>query len=360
MHPFSRLNRSSNSARLEATESMKLLNSIDIDTPWGIRSFELRQGDVTELGFAVNLLMLSAVESDFYPLTGTVINALKSKLGISIERLSEKPEFACTEPSGRIWVSDVIDPSRIGRIMCLEVQYGGANATKIVRQAFRSLPMLEARGFVLETICLPVLGSGAHGLPTEELLPAILDGAQWALRVLRSADRICFAEINPERASMMSDAMDDVLGRIKVVAARGTVVEAVRTEISSQLETLIETDYDAIRVAERLRRAISEGSRSADIGMAGRWLREFVVAKVLFPDDIKKMTPFEIMQGLRKRLVAEWVICYLNLLHAFGNESAHHKTQITQPSEIEDRDLAVCLFAIQRVLDFWFEWQPSK
>jgi hypothetical protein len=339
---------------------MKLLNSIDIDTPWGIRSFELRQGDVTDLGFAVDLLMISAVESDFYPLSGTVISALKSRLGISIGRLSEEPEFTFNEPSGRIWVSSVIDPCRIGRIMCLEIHYGGANASEIMRQAFRSLPMLEGRGLLFETICLPVLGSGAHGLPTEELLPAILDGAQWALRVLRSADRICFAEINSERANMMSEAMDDVLGRIKVVAAKGTVVEAVRTEISSQLEKLIATDYNAVRVAERLRRAISEGSRSADIGMAGRWLREFVVAKVLFPDDIKKMTPFEIMQGLRKQLVAEWVICYLNLLHAFGNESAHHKTQITHPPEIEGHDLAVCLFAIQRILDFWLAWQLPK
>jgi hypothetical protein len=94
--------------------------------------------------------------------------------------------------------------------------------------------------------------------------------------------------------------------------------------------------------------------------MAGRLLREFVVAKVLFPEDIKKMTPFEVMQGLRKQQVAEWVICYLTLLHAFGNEAAHHKTQDTHPSEIGNHDLAVCLFAIQRVLDFWFGWRSPK
>jgi hypothetical protein len=66
------------------------------------------------------------------------------------------------------------------------------------------------------------------------------------------------------------------------------------------------------------------------------------------------LTPFETMQGLRKQLVAEWVISYLNLLHAFGNEAAHHKMQSTHPPEIDSHDLTVCLFAIQRVLDFWF------
>ena len=48
-------------------------------------------------------------------------------------------------------------------------------------------------------------------------------------------------------------------------------------------------------------------------------------------------------------------IVHMDMLHAFGNESAHHKTQNTHPAEIAGDDLAVCLFAIQRVLDFWFE-----
>jgi hypothetical protein len=197
-------------------------------------------------------------------------------------------------------------------------------------------------------------------LIVEDMLRPILDGAQWALRVLQSADRICFAEINGERANKMSDAMDDVLGRVKVSVASGALVEAVRLEIRNQLEKLDATDYQASRVVERLRKAISEESRSADVGMAGRLLREYVVAHILFPDNTKKMTPFETMQGLRKQLVAEWVISYLNLLHAFRNEAAHHKTQNTHPPQIDGHDLAVCLFAIQRVLDFWFGLRSPK
>ena len=154
--------------------------------------------------------------------------------------------------------------------------------------------------------------------------------------------------------------MDDVLGRVKVTIAKGVLVEAIRKEIHDQLEKLNATDTHAGKIVERLRRAISDGSRSADVGMAGRLLREYVVAQVLSPEDTKKMTPFETMQGLRKKLIAEWVICYLSLLHAFGNETAHHKTQNTHPPEIDADDLAACLFAIQRVLDFWFGWKSPK
>ena len=339
---------------------MERLNSIDIDTQWGVRSFELWYGDVTNLDFTVDLLVISAVGSDFSPLSGTVIGALSNRLGISVERLSTEPELEFIQPLGHLWVSKIVDPNRIGRIMCVEIPYGGINASQIVQQAFCSLPMLEARGLLLKTICLPVLGTGGHGLITEGVLRPILDGAQWALRVLKLANRICFVEINLERANKMSDAMDDVLGRVKVTVAKGVLVEAIRTEIRDQLERLDATDNQAGKIVERLRKAISDGSRSADVGMAGRLLREYVVAQVLSPEDIKKMTPFETMQGLRKKLIAEWVICYLSLLHAFGNETAHHKTQNTYPPEIDGDDLAACLFAIQRVLDFWFGWRSPK
>jgi hypothetical protein len=243
--------------------------------------------------------------------------------------------------------------------MCLQIPYGGFNAGQIVQQAFRSLPMLEAQGVALKAISLPVLGTGGHGLNIEDVLRPILDGAQWALRVLQSAERICFVEINRQRAHQMSEAMDDVLRRVRVTVAKGELVGAIRTEIGHQIEKLDTPEYQAGKVVERLRRAIAEGGRSADVGMVGRLLREYVISHLLFPEDTKKMTPFETMQRLRTKLVAEWVISYLNLLHVFGNESAHHKTQDTHPPEIEGRDLVVCLFAIQRVLDFWFGLQSK-
>jgi hypothetical protein len=70
------------------------------------------------------------------------------------------------------------------------------------------------------------------------------------------------------------------------------ISRTIRTEIRDLLEKLDATDNQAGRVVERLRKAISDGSRSADVGMAGRLLREYVVAHILSPEDTKKMTPF--------------------------------------------------------------------
>ena len=171
---------------------MELLNSIDIYTPSGVRSFELWNGDLTSLGFAVDLLMISAVGAQFSPFSNTVIGSLSRSLGISVSQLSKEPDFDFLHAQGRLWVSKIVEPKRIARLMCVEITYGGVNAAQIVRQAFRILPTLEASGLPLRTICLPVLGAGLHGLTASDVLPPILEGAQWALNVLKSTDRIRF------------------------------------------------------------------------------------------------------------------------------------------------------------------------
>jgi hypothetical protein len=341
-------------------EAMTLLNSIEIYTQSGIRTFELLNDDLTKLDFPVDLLIISAVGSHFSPWNNTVIGTLFQELGVSVADHSVEPEMEFIRPAGRIWVSRPIDPRRIHRLMCVEIPHGGSNADEIVRQSFRILPALETAALPLKTICLPVLRAGLHGLHVSNVIPPIIEGAQWALRVLKATDRICFVEISSKRANAMSVAMDDVLGRVSVAVPTGGLVELILTEISKQIANLDIADDGAGKVAERISKAISQSSRSADVGMAGRLLREFVLAHVLSPADIKKLNPYETTLELRKIMVAEWVIGYLNLLHAFGNEAAHHKTQNTTPIEIDGYDLGICLFAIQRVLDFWFDWRARR
>ena len=94
-----------------------------------------------------------------------------------------------------------------------------------------------------------------------------------------------------------------------LLSLMGKFVEGIQFAIRGQLQKLNLSDHGADKVAERLHKAISEGGRSADVGMAGRMLREFIIAHVLSPADIKKLTPYETVQELRKLLIAEWVIC---------------------------------------------------
>ncbi len=63
---------------------MSLINSIEIDTNSGYRSFELHQGDITQLGFPVDGMVVSAYAGGYTSLPGTVLGALHDK-GVSIK-----------------------------------------------------------------------------------------------------------------------------------------------------------------------------------------------------------------------------------------------------------------------------------
>jgi hypothetical protein len=124
---------------------MTMINTVDVDTRWGYRSFELWNADITNLGFAIDLLIISAVGSGLWPMDGTVIGALSSRLAISNEQLREEREFDFIQPLN-LWGSSKIASMQIHRIMCVHIPPGETNITQMVEQAVLVLPILEARG----------------------------------------------------------------------------------------------------------------------------------------------------------------------------------------------------------------------
>ena len=216
---------------------------------------------------------------------------------------------------------------------------------------------MEAREVELETICLPVLGTGGHGLNPEELVEPILQGALTAIRTVESLKRIFFVEIDEERAVRMSHAMDKVLGRVSVALARGELVDAIRSEAEMRLQQLEEIDRGpgAAETITSLRDALSTSAHSSELGIAARRLAEHVLAGMLSSNGGKRSL-YEQIELVRQLPVAPWIVSYLTVLRIFGNEAAHHKSEKLYPSALSSDDLALCLFAIQRVLDFWIAW----
>ena len=58
---------------------MALINFIEIETRSGYRSFEIHKGDITNLGFKVDMIGVSAYSGDYFPKQGTVIRAFYEK-----------------------------------------------------------------------------------------------------------------------------------------------------------------------------------------------------------------------------------------------------------------------------------------
>ncbi|SRR5258706_6290861 len=193
-------------------------------------------------------------------MSGTVVGALLRQLGISVEQLSKDPELEIFLPLGRLWVSKVVTPNLIGRIMCVEIPLGGSGADQIVQQAFRSLPMLEARGLPLNSICLPVLGTGLARLNVEDLLRPILDGAQWALRILKSLDRVKLVRMRDQQMAKYFIYENWTHDRARVHKGEcgycndGRGTQAGSSPRNGKWHGPLERD-DAFRLATRLRRA---------------------------------------------------------------------------------------------------------
>jgi hypothetical protein len=342
--------------------STELLNQLDIDTRWGYRTFELWHGDITKLTFPIDLLLIAQPgKNPAYSLH----RSLKSELGISVHALKETQELDFVQPLG-VWVSQKTGNEKIKRIMCMEI-IPDSTAPKKIKDAFLIFPILNARGIELGTICLPILGAGGIGLKADDVIRPILDGSYWALTNIEQANRVCFVDIAYEKASKMSKAMDDVLGRVQLTIAKGEDANRLRTFISNAIDKATAIDPDISKIASDIRAAIRPEGRSVQVGNAGRQLSEYILKQILpapakqsLFDRIERavaVSDVENIDNLKSSPAATWMNAYFHLLRLFGNEASHHEKSERIPPAIQDKDLILVLLAIERVLAFWVAWR---
>jgi hypothetical protein len=341
------------------------LNQLYVDTRWGYRSFELWHGDITKLNFTINLLLTAQPGRQR---AHSLQRSLKSELDISVSSLEEARELDFVQPLG-VWVSRRIEGEKgqkIHRILCMEV-LPDSTAPQRIRDAFLVLPILAARDIELETICLPILGAGAIGLNAEDVVRPILEGSDWALNNIQQLNRICFVDIKRDKALTMSKALDDVLGRVKLTIARGEAADRIRHAISDTIDKVTAVDPDIHKIASDIRAAIKPEGRSVQIGNAGRQLSEYILKQILpaparqsLFDRIENAIPVSVndqIDNIRFSPAATWMNAYFHLLRLFGNETSHHENSNRVPHSIEDKDVLLILFAIERVLTFWVAWR---
>jgi hypothetical protein len=341
------------------------LNELQVDTRWGYRSFELWHGDITKLNFTINLLLI-AQHGDFAAYS--LQKSLKSELGISVHDLQKTKELDFVQPLG-VWISRELHREKIHRILCMQIMPDSLGPQKI-RDAFLVLPILVARGVELGTICLPVLGAGGIGLKAQEVVGPILEGSYSALRDNKEINRICFVDINRDKALRMSKAMDDVLGRVKLTIAKGKDADRIRRGISNAIDKATELDHDIQEIASEIRAAIKPNGLPVQVGNAGRQLSEYILKKILpLPakqslfDRIESAIPLSVtdqIDNLKSAPAAPWMNGYFHLLRLLGNETSHHEFSNRVPKSIEDKDVMLILLAIERVLRFWIAWRTHS
>jgi hypothetical protein len=340
---------------------MKRINILEIETRWGYKAFELYQGDITQLAPKVDLLAVSVLADDYYPLRGTVIGALHDTYGIRLEDLVQDCEFDLRD-AFCCWISRELPNPVFGRLLCVEMFRSGFSIEEVIQNVFVALSVLEAKGIQVEEFALPLLGTGSLGIKPASVIRPLLDYSLEHLKRSGSLRRIKFVAHDQERASQLDEAMNDVLGRVRVVIPSGTAAAEARKQILEKILT-VESLYEehTPEVFHDLRRTVeNEQSRSFELGIAARRLVEFIANRILDDQQGRLFAKLEKIRKTSDPRVAEWITIYMHVLRVLGNEAAHESgTQTRIPPALNESDLELCLFCVCRLLDFWLDFEHA-
>jgi hypothetical protein len=78
---------------------MSVVNSIDFDTKSGHRSFDLYQGDITQLGFPVWGIVVSVFSGRYITVPEIIMGAFHQS-GVTVNQLFENKKFDYRSPFG--------------------------------------------------------------------------------------------------------------------------------------------------------------------------------------------------------------------------------------------------------------------
>lgn len=338
-------------------------NTLTVESPFGLRSFNLLLGDITKSTDEV--LVVPSHANVAAGAHGAVLSAIRRRYGVSFEYLepllAPRPGFGTyrVRDLGRYGGKEIL----VVRIPGADtVEAGGGDPAKVFADAlwtlFGSLAALELRGNHLTSLALPLL-AGTRGYAVEDLMRAILNHSIAWLKSSRLMVAVNFYVLDSVLIDAWAGAMDAVLGRQFVDSAHNRLARALRDEILAQLTSGATRRLPAswAPVFERLRASLGERRIPVDrVAADGRAFAECVVTGLLKKQGVqnpKGQFAQQIQELKNKNLTAPWMLAHFNCLREFGNAGVHplHDAPF-QPPKLHEDDLVAILASLQRVLAF--------
>jgi hypothetical protein len=330
------------------------LNIVGLETAWGFKTIELYEADLSLTNFDSDVLVFSVFAGGYNARPGTLLGDLKSNLRFNISDEEKMPAYDFRKPLS-LWISRALQGYPFRRVIAIEMKGSYWPIKECIDNVFAAVAALSAKGVEVRTIATPVLGAGNQKIAPAEIIPSLLNAAEGALRRHECPRRILFVEKNSTRAQLLSQQMDLTLRRASITLPKTELLKSLRADLKKGLDNaadLVSMGHAAL-FDEARRLVDSETTRSVEIGLIGRRLVEFVVDDILSYkkpsiDLVKKI------DALDERKIAPWIRGYMHTLRILGNESVHEKTSDGRiPAHVNQDDLALCLFCLQRVVEFW-------
>lgn len=334
------------------------MNVVGVDTRFGYRTAELINADITRLAARVDVMMVSAFAGSYHPLEGTVMRALLDGHGIHCEALREDPGLDLCKALG-IWVSRELESGPARRLLFVEIRGSSRSVEDVLDNVFAALMVLSAKHIPVQSVSMPLLGAGSQRLPAKTVIQALLPRAKRYLVESPATSLLQFVEVDKGKAELISVAMDEVLGRVRVSLPRQLVADALRKDVRHKLlqsSDLFGVD-DSLR-DDWLSMVESDQASSVQFGVLSRKLVERILNKLHAPHGhLAGRIKWAETNG-----IAPWICGYMTVLRHLGNEAAHEHPDgvIRNPANIASADLAAGMYCVERLLDFWGEVSTSR
>jgi len=202
------------------------------------------------------------------------------------------------------------------------------------------------------------LGTGRQNLDFEATIKALLLELKKTLINNSNLEQVLFIEINEQKSKIISNALDTTLNRSQIHLPINDVVVAAKAEILESIQDHASMSFIRSETFKFIKYTFnSKDAKSVIYGIACRRLTEKLLSDIyILEEGFKNLSFFLKIKRMTELNVARWIISYLHVIRIFGNESAHEIGAENQiPRIIEDRDLSLLLFCMQRIVEFWVQ-----
>lgn len=194
---------------------MDALCRVPIETEYGVKEIAVFCCDIANFDEQIDILTTSAFMNAYNPTPNTIFRALWD-MGISVANLAMRPMIDLRHTC-HTWLSDAISKRvcNIHRIGCVELIGGSFFHTEhsqiehsmlnSIQAYFRMLDIASIYDVEMDTLALPILGSGCQQIAADLMIVPLLNECISFLKRNRKIKRVYFIERNPAKANMVAE-----------------------------------------------------------------------------------------------------------------------------------------------------------
>jgi hypothetical protein len=237
------------------------------------------------------------------------------------------------------------------------------NPSSAFESLFGTIALLGFKNISINKIALPILGTGFQGNSIEFVLPKLLELSLDCLNRVAEIHSLFFIENDLNKAMEIDASINKYLHRsnelLESVFEDAYLIDLFNTVSNSLLRirgssNKFKNNHTINTLIDKIE---NRKLRFFELAILSRKLLELLLSDLVPLDKSSHPKIIDYINELRSKNVADWMITYLHTLRIFGNFVAHENGKLDIPNHMEKTEMVVYVNALNRVLEFYLEFQ---